>query len=259
MNTLLKLTLASAAACTLASGAVHARGADDIVSETRVIDARVMRVTVEGPMGIVIKRGATPSLTIYAEKRYMPKIVTSQHGDNLRIDADMDGMNIKLGKNAIRAELTLPGLSEVTSSGVGPSDISGFTGDEIKLSLEGVGAVNFSGNYKRVTAKLAGVGDMTLNTGASDYVNVSHPGLGRVTLTGSARDMKANLSGMGNLDAQKMLADNVTLRMDGLGSASVYAKVAANLTLNGLGSVTAYGQPPQRNVSVDGLGKVSWK
>jgi hypothetical protein len=210
-------------------------------------------------MALVIRRGATPALTIFAEQRYIRSITSAQNGDSLRIGANLQGMHIKLGKDQIRAELTLPALSEVTTAGVGPSDITGFTGDEIRLSLEGVGAVNFNGQYKRVHARLAGVGDMNLTTGAAENVVINHPGLGRVTVTGSARDLKANLSGMGSLDAQKMMAENVTLQLNGLGSASVYAKTSANLTLNGLGSVTAYGQPATRNVAVDGLGKVNWK
>lgn len=251
-------SLAALAACTLAIGTAHA--ADPIVSEARQIDARVTRVTVDGPMALVIKRGPTPSLVVYAEQRYIGKITSAQNGDSLRIGADLQGMHIRFSKDkAIRAELTLPALSEVNSAGVGPSDISGFAGEEIRLSLEGVGAVNFNGQYKRVNAKLAGVGDMNLNTGACENVVINHPGLGRVTVVGSARDLRANLSGMGNLDAQKMQADNVTLQLNGLGSASVYAKASANLTLNGLGSVTAYGQPASRNVAVDGLGKVNWK
>ena len=47
--------------------------------------------------------------------------------------------------------------------------------------------------------------------------------------------------------------------MSGLGNASVLARQNAVLNLSGLGSVTVYGKPPRRTVSVDGLGKVSWK
>jgi len=39
----------------------------------------------------------------------------------------------------------------------------------------------------------------------------------------------------------------------------VNAHLNANLNLSGLGSVTVYGKPLNRKVSVDGLGKVSWK
>ena len=45
----------------------------------------------------------------------------------------------------------------------------------------------------------------------------------------------------------------------GLGNAIVNARSNAKLSLSGLGSVVVYGKPANRDVSVDGLGKVSWK
>jgi hypothetical protein len=50
-----------------------------------------------------------------------------------------------------------------------------------------------------------------------------------------------------------------TLDLSGLGNAIVTAHQNANLNLSGMGSVTVYGKPLNRKVSVDGLGKVSWK
>ena len=47
--------------------------------------------------------------------------------------------------------------------------------------------------------------------------------------------------------------------MGGLGNATVNAKSDVTLNLSGLGSVIVYGKPLNRNVTVDGLGKVVWK
>ena len=71
--------------------------------------------------------------------------------------------------------------------------------------------------------------------------------------------LKASLGGLGNMDAQHLQVDTVNLELSGLGNASVWARDNANLNLSGLGSVTVYGKPVNRSVSVDGLGKVSWK
>jgi len=64
---------------------------------------------------------------------------------------------------------------------------------------------------------------------------------------------------LGGLNAQQFQVDDVNLELSGLGNATVNAKTNATLNLSGLGSVTVYGKPQNRNVSVDGLGKVSWK
>jgi hypothetical protein len=71
--------------------------------------------------------------------------------------------------------------------------------------------------------------------------------------------LRATLGGLGGLNAQQFQADAVNLELSGLGNATVNARDSATLSLSGLGSVTVYGKPQNRNVSVDGLGKVSWK
>jgi hypothetical protein len=80
-----------------------------------------------------------------------------------------------------------------------------------------------------------------------------------LTLHGRSKWLKADLGGLGGLFAQQFHADNVNVDLSGLGNATVNARQNATLNLSGLGSVTVYGKPRNRNVSVDGLGKVSWK
>jgi hypothetical protein len=93
----------------------------------------------------------------------------------------------------------------------------------------------------------------------SEGIDLNLRGAGYVTLSGKSKWLKANLGGLGGLDAQQFHADTVTLELSGLGNATVTAKQSATLSLSGMGSVTVYGKPLNRSVSVDGLGKVSWK
>jgi hypothetical protein len=71
--------------------------------------------------------------------------------------------------------------------------------------------------------------------------------------------LRAHLGGVGSLDAQQLRADTVDLDMSGLGGASVFARTAANVSLNGMGSATVYGKPATRNATTNGFGKVSWQ
>jgi hypothetical protein len=114
-------------------------------------------------------------------------------------------------------------------------------------------------NYRVVTASLGGVGSMNIQSGNSDGIDLNLQGAGWVTLVGKSKWLKAQLGGLGGLDAQQFQAENVKLELSGLGNATVSAKQSATLNLSGMGSVTVYGKPLNRNVSVDGLGKVSWK
>jgi hypothetical protein len=236
--------------------------ADEIVTETRPVDARVLKVIVDGVIDLKLKQGAVAALTISGEKRLVRQVVTSARGDTLDIDADRESRSVHFNrddKQQLRAELTLPNLSEFTSRGVGSTDVAGFSGKEVKLGLEGAGVVTFNGRYRAVNARLGGVGSLTLNTGESELVDLRMSGAGQITVTGTSKLLRAKLGGIGGLDAEKLVADAVELNLTGLGGATVYAKESATLNLTGLGSATVYGKPAQRTSNARGMGSVAFK
>jgi hypothetical protein len=230
-------------------------------SETRAIDARVLKVKLGGVIDLHVKQGPTASLVIAGDQRYVPKVVTTQQGDTLHIDIERN-RHIHFGggnKEQLRADLTLPNLNELVSQGVGSADISGFAGEQIRLSLDGAGAVNLASRYRSIDASLGGVGSMTLNAADCERVELSLRGAGRIEVNGQSKLLRARLGGVGSLDARELRADTVDLTMTGLGSATVFAKTTANLSLNGLGSATVYGKPANRKSTASGLGSVSWE
>jgi hypothetical protein len=233
-----------------------AQAAPEPGTETRQVDARVVRVRLDGAVDLRIRQGGTPSLTLSGEPRWLARTTTVQHGDTLRIDSDVQG---RMHLGTLHAELTLPALREVTSESLGSTEVSGFSGEELSLTLDGAGSMRISGNYRMVSASLGGIGSMQLHGLNSDGVSLNLQGAGFVTLSGRAKWLKADLGGLGSLDAQQFNADTVNIDLSGLGNARVTAHQNANLNLSGLGSVTVYGKPLNRKVSVDGLGKVSWK
>jgi len=184
-------------------------------------------------------------------------VTAVQSGDTLHFDTESHGF--KFGRNTARAELVLPTLREVVSDGVGSTEVNGFSGDTLELTLEGAGSMKVTCDYKDLKANLGGVGSMTLWVSENDNVDLDLRGAGVITLGGHSKMLKATLGGLGGLNAQQLQADAVTVELSGLGNATVNAKNSATLNLSGLGSVTVYGKPLNRNVSVDGLGKVTWK
>lgn len=255
MNMVLKSGIAGAAFFALIGAAA---AAEEIATETRAVDARVVRVNLDGVIDLKLRQGPVAQLVLSGDTRYLARTTTIQSGDTLNIDTESRGF--KLGRHArVHAELTLPKLREVSSESVGSTEISGFTGDELELSLDGAGSMKVVSDYKVVNATLGGVGSMNIQGVDSDGIELNLRGAGYVTLSGRSKWLKANLGGLGGLDAQQFQADTVTLDLSGLGNATVTARQSANLNLSGLGSVTVYGKPQNRSVSVDGLGRVSWK
>jgi hypothetical protein len=235
--------------------------ADDIVRENRPVDARVSKIHLGGVIRLNVRQGPTASLVVSGDRRYVAKITTTQRGDTLSIDTDNNG-NMHFGRNSgeLRAELTVPNLQEFVSEGVGQSEVSGFSGDKLVVSLEGAGAVKVSGQYRDIDARLGGVGGLTLNTtGQAERIDVKLGGAGQISVSGQTRVLRAHMGGVGSLDAQQLRADTVDLDLSGLGGASVFAKTAANVNLSGMGSATVYGKPVTRNATTNGFGKVSWQ
>jgi hypothetical protein len=252
MNKFFKLGVVAAALCPIFGSASAAPDA----SETRAVDARVVRVKLDGLVDLRIKQGAVPALVLSGDTDVVSRATTKQSGDTLRIDTESRGDR---RHRRVHAELTLPELRQVSSDSVGTTEIRGFAGDEIELSLDGAGSMKMWCNYKRVTASLGGVGSMNIAGLNSEGVELNLNGAGYVTLSGRSKWLKADLGGLGGLDARGFVADTVDIDMSGLGNATVTAQQNATLSLSGLGSVTVYGKPLNRKVTVDGLGKVSWK
>ncbi|WP_317201243.1 GIN domain-containing protein [Janthinobacterium sp.] len=237
---------------------LRAAGAEEMLTESRPLNGPVLRVKLDGAVSIKLRQGAVPSLTISAEKRLMGKISVAQTGDTLHITSE--GKSFKFGgSNGARVELVLPALRELSSEGVGNSDVSGFSGEELDLALDGAGTLKIVCDYKRLNASLGGVGSMQIWVNDNARTELDLRGAGYITLGGRSKSLRASLGGLGNLNAQQFQAESVDLELSGLGNATVNAKQNASLNLSGLGSVTVYGRPLNRTVSVDGLGKVSWK
>ena len=252
-----KLFGAAALAATLCVG-MHPALAAESASENRSVDARIVKIKLDGVINLNVKQGASAALVVYGEKDEIAKVTTTQNGDTLHIDtASRNHFHFGNSKE-LRAELTLPNLAELRSQGVGATEVSGFSGDTIKIDLDGAGSMVVTVHYKRVLAHLSGVGSMTLNSGESDSVDLGMRGAGQISVNGQSKLLHAKLGGLGSLDAKKLVADAVDLDMAGLGGATVYAKNSAALHLAGMGSATVYGKPAKRTSSAVGMGSIDW-
>ena len=254
-----KLIGTAIVAASLGLGASAAFAADQ-VTETRAVDARVVKIRLNGIVNLNVRQGATASLTLKGERNELIKVHTRVQGDTLIIDSD-NRKTFHWGKNSkhdVQADLTLPAMNEFNSQGVGSTEVQGFTGDQIRLVLDGAGAITVTSRYKNIDARLGGVGSITLNAGDTDRVDLNMKGAGHIEVNGQSKLLKAKLGGVGSLDAQELRADVVDLDLTGLGGATVYAKNSASLNLTGLGSADVYGKPANRNASARGMGSVTW-
>jgi hypothetical protein len=261
VNKFFNLGLAFAAFFSFAGAA---SAAPDTATETRPVDARITRVRLDGIVSLKIRQGSPAALVLKGDPRWLARTTTAQSGDTLNIDTEVrEARSHSLFTlhelHGVRAELTLPKLREVRSESLGSTEVNGFTGDELELTLEGAGSMKVWSNYRIVSANLGGIGSMHILGLDSEGIELNLSGAGVVHLSGRSKWLKADLGGLGGLDAQKFTVDTVNLDLSGLGNATVTAQQNCNLNLSGMGSVTVYGKPLNRKVAIDGLGKVSWK
>lgn len=253
MKKIFHATMMAAALFTMGAAA-HA---DEIINEARTVDGRTVKVILDGVIDLKLKQGA-PSLVVSGDKRYLSKVVVTQSGDTIRIGTD-NLKGIFIGSSPkLKAELSLPQLRELVSAGVGSAEVKGFDGDEVRLSLEGAGAMDVASRFKKVDVRLTGLGSMTVSGTNADEVDLNLKGAGQIAISGQSKNLHARLGGLGSLDAKQLQSDNVDADMTGLGGATFYAKNSANLRLSGMGSATVYGKPASRQSSARGLGSVAF-
>lgn len=267
MRTLIKTALALLALSVLLVGVsfnvlraqdlgVHDTPGRAMAKEERPVAAEVTKIRLEGAIDLVLKQGPTPALTVHAEQRLLPNIVTTVDGNTLRIGSK--GLIVN-SRKPMRVELTLPSLQQLQVLGSGDANVSGFSGESLELSLNGSGDVLFNGRYQRVTGKLAGSGDLKIDAGISESVNLELLGSGDVQASGSCKLLNAKLAGSGDLHTADLQADRVAISVMGSGDAKVFAKMSAIINIMGSGDVHVAGKPVERIIRKQGSGDTSWE
>ena len=99
MKKLFQFGLLFAAFCALFG---RADAADDTETRSIPIDARVVRVKLDGVIDLKLRQGDVASLRLIGEKRYLDKLTASQSGDTLHLESE--GRGVKIGRGTTRAE-----------------------------------------------------------------------------------------------------------------------------------------------------------
>jgi Putative auto-transporter adhesin, head GIN domain len=82
-------------------------------------------------------------------------------------------------------------------------------------------------------------------------------GAGDVQLSGKATTLDARLTGAGDLRAETLQTRRTVVVLDGAGEAAVHASRHLTATIAGAGDITVYGNPPQIDETITGMGEVT--
>lgn len=120
--------------------------------------------------------------------------------------------------DSVDVTINMPTLTNLNLTGVGETKIKRINGDKFVLNYEGVGAVAAQGNVKNLTITAKGVGE---------------------------------------INTQQLKTRSAEVSLNGLGAVSVHASESLNANVNGIGSLTYYGKPPQLKTTANGLGHIT--
>lgn len=234
------------------------------VSETRVIGAETVNITLGGSITLNLKQGNIATMVVTARKDQLDKIETQQKGDTLEIHPKDDTWFINGVRGLINrddpviVDITLPELKNVALAGSGDANIIGFSGDQLELAVAGSGAMQFKGQYKKVSGEIAGSGSIKFDGATFDEMELDIMGSGIINASGQSKLLTADLAGSGSLHAGQLIADTATISIAGSGNADIFAKQAVDISVTGSGNVRVHGKPPKHEVNSAGSGTVSF-
>ena len=141
--------------------------------------------------------------------------------------AEVSGSTLELGWDEncrpdgdCRIEIVVPRLSAFQLSGAGDVDISDFEGSEFEFNLSGAGDVDMSGHVD---------------------------------------ELQIRLSGAGSINTRELEAKKVDVKVSGAGNATVFASESIRGRVSGVGNLTYYGDPGDKDTHVSGIGRIRQK
>jgi hypothetical protein len=103
---------------------------------------------------------------------------------------------------------------------------------------------------------LEGAGYAELNNLAGDSVDIGFQGAGKLVANGNVKLLKLQAQGVGNVDTKGLKAQRADVSFEGIGAVDVYASERLDAVVQGMGSLTYYGNPKVVNKTVEGVGSV---
>lgn len=141
--------------------------------------------------------------------------------------------------------------------------VTKVVGDELVISMPDVKNYKFS---EAVTVtinvpvlnkfQMEGAGSSDLNNISGERFQMSYQGVGRLMASGKVQNLVMRMEGVGSVNTRDLDAQNVDVRLEGVGSAKVRASESLNARVDGIGSLTYYGNPAKVTKRVDGIGSV---
>ena len=179
----------------------YGEGDTQVVGSGRMVEQRRTvgsfdRLTIDGPVNVVVRQGAARALVLEAEDNIIDLVDVRTSGGTLILDTHGSFRT----RRGITAYLTTPGLDQVAINASGDVRFDGWNADRIELVIGGSGHIELGGEVANVHALIQGSGGIDLAPARLSYVDADIEGSGAIRM-GSLRKLDASLDGSGMIEA----------------------------------------------------------
>ena len=210
------------------------RGSGNVITESRgVRDFTGIRISY--PAQVVIRQGATESLSIEAEDNVAADISTQVTNGVLLIDNVRHRLHVRPTK-PVKITVVVKDLTDLYFESAGGVRVEGLKTDNLKAVLNGAGT-------------------LTCDKVQLKSLDCSLDGAGSINASGAADTIKVNVNGVGSFDGADLHSHTGTVSVDGAGSATVWVDTDLTAEINGLGSINYYGDA-RLTQRINGLGNI---
>ncbi|WP_404839787.1 head GIN domain-containing protein [Aeromonas media] len=207
-----------------------------VIEQRHPLGREVTRVLAGVPANIHLVAGEASGIRIRGQGNLLPYLELTEKGDKLEIEVK-EGYRLE-PPEPIDITITLPKVEELALAGLARGDLSGFSGDELVLSVAGLGDIVASQlALDRLEGNIAGAGSLDLGEG-------------------SAREVELNIAGAGGVSGAQFKGEEVEVNIAGSGDVAVNASELLKIGIAGSGSVSYLGNPRLES-EIAGSGAIS--
>lgn len=223
--------------------------------------SQVKKLVLKGGVDVVFFRGDTPQLIVAGESdEAISRITTRVSGDKLVIE--QEGVTVSGAGSSVHVvgDGNIVAGRDIYVGGIrmqfnGP--VGNFHGGDV---------VNAGGQCivgivlpEAPKIRINGSSDITLYDLKQSDLDIDISGSGDVTAYGQVEHLEADVQGSGDIDTTELKAASANLTIAGSGDMDVYVTQSVKARIAGSGDIKVRGNPPSRDHSVAGSGKVKFK
>lgn len=202
------------------------------ISEFSIIETSVIA-------NVHIRQSSSTQMTAEGSEKLLNLLNVRMDDNKLILEMDeRQKKSIKGNREKLDIYIDTPTLTQIKSEGVGNIKIEGtFTTPELTIDSKGVGNLKSD----------------NLEAGS---IYITSEGVGNITLIGKADNIEIKSEGVGNINTAELTTRRTIVTSQGVGNIKCHATEYIKASSQGIGNITYYGNPSEKEISKDGLGKI---